>query len=184
MAETSVGGLPATTLSLSWLEAARPCIYTACMVDTPKPHRRWRLYGLIALFVLVLVAGIVTRQISQKMQRAAKRAEVVEAMLKAGGVVRFDFQLDEDGKRLPKPTSDGPFTVVEAEVRTDDSLKGIENLLQLRHLTLSSRGITDAGLIHLEHLPNLQSLYLEDTQVTEQGIKRLQRALPDCRVSR
>ena len=41
---------------------------------------------------------------------------------------------------------------------------------------------TDAGLEHLKGLSNLQELYLGKTQVTDEGIKKLQQALPNCEI--
>lgn len=108
--------------------------------------------------------------------------------------MRFDFEIDQSGNRLPKASLPGPTwlrrwigddicsNVVEAEVKADNALEGIKDLPQLRHLHLSFEGITDAGLQHLEQLPQLETLCLEETQITEQGVRKLRKALPNCRI--
>jgi Ran GTPase-activating protein (RanGAP) involved in mRNA processing and transport len=42
--------------------------------------------------------------------------------------------------------------------------------------------VTDAGLKELASLKNLSKLDLSDTQVTDEGLKELQKALPNCRI--
>ncbi|NQU21935.1 MAG: hypothetical protein HQ567_11685 [Candidatus Nealsonbacteria bacterium] len=42
--------------------------------------------------------------------------------------------------------------------------------------------MTDAGLEYLEGMTSLQSLDLRGTQVTDAGIKKLQQALPNCKI--
>ena len=65
---------------------------------------------------------------------------------------------------------------------TDAGLKSIEGLTQLTDLSLSGTQITDAGLGHLKGLTELQYLYLYNTQVTVEGEKKLQQALPNCKI--
>jgi hypothetical protein len=43
--------------------------------------------------------------------------------------------------------------------------------------------VTDAGLVHLEGLDNLDFLYLDNTQVTDEGVTKLQKALPNCKIT-
>ncbi len=84
---------------------------------------------------------------------------------------------------------------------TDAALKHLEGLTRLQELDLSgepggffaSMGftnsiptvpsrITDAGLQNLQGLSSLQKLNLRLTKVTEEGVKKLQQALPNCKV--
>ncbi|MEO2021815.1 MAG: hypothetical protein ABGX05_08295 [Pirellulaceae bacterium] len=51
-------------------------------------------------------------------------------------------------------------------------------------LSLIGTKITDAGLVHLKRLTKLQRLGLEFTKVTDAGVADLQKALPNCKISR
>jgi hypothetical protein len=66
---------------------------------------------------------------------------------------------------------------------TDAGLEHLKGLTNLESLNLSDNNITDAGLEHLKGLTTLQTLYLSDTKVTEEGVKKLQHALPKCRIN-
>lgn len=89
---------------------------------------------------------------------------------------------------------------------TDGGLEHLRGLPQLRGLELGYTEITDAGLEHLKELPRLGALGLTDTKITDAGlehlkglnlgflslkgtlvtrtgVKRLQTALPGCRIS-
>jgi hypothetical protein len=67
---------------------------------------------------------------------------------------------------------------------TDDGLKHLKGLNHLDRLLLSHTKITDAGLEHLKGLSQLKLLWLYDTQVTDEGARKLQQALPNCRIGR
>jgi hypothetical protein len=165
------------------------------MMDAPKLRRRWLRYGLILLLALAIVA-IVVNLVTQKMHAVMQRTDALEAVVEAGGEVRFDFQIDESGNRLAKARLPGPSWlrwltgddlgahVVEAQVETDEALKRIAELPQLWALHLSSKGITDAGLARLHCMSQLQVLSLEETQVTERGVTNLRKALPNCQIVR
>ena len=40
--------------------------------------------------------------------------------------------------------------------------------------------MSDAGLLHVEALKHLQSLDIQHTKVTDEGVKKLKKALPKC----
>ncbi len=44
--------------------------------------------------------------------------------------------------------------------------------------------MTDAGLLDLEELSQLKELHLKKTHVTNEGVKKLQQALPNCKIER
>jgi hypothetical protein len=50
--------------------------------------------------------------------------------------------------------------------------------------TINLRGttVTDAGLVHLGGLKSLRELDVRDTSVTDEAVKELQKALPECRI--
>jgi hypothetical protein len=66
---------------------------------------------------------------------------------------------------------------------TDDGLKHLASLRNLRYLWLIGTDVTDTGLLHLIQLKNLQKLNLVGTKVTDEGISKLKRELPNCQIS-
>jgi len=54
----------------------------------------------------------------------------------------------------------------------------------LSRLSLWGTKVTDAGLVHLKGLGNLKALDLSATRVTDDGVKQLQEALPNCAIVR
>jgi hypothetical protein len=66
---------------------------------------------------------------------------------------------------------------------TDAGLLHLKGLPNLQTLSLPKQ-ITDAGLVHLRGLTNLQVLDVKNTQATDAGIAELQKALPNCKISK
>lgn len=66
---------------------------------------------------------------------------------------------------------------------TDAGLKGLSRLINLRELDISFDEVTYAGLEHLKALPKLTSLNIGSTNVTYDEVKKLQQALPNCKIS-
>ena len=66
----------------------------------------------------------------------------------------------------------------------DAGLVHLQGLCQLISLRLDDTKITDAGLVYLQGLSQLQELHIANTKVTEQGVKKLQQALPNCKIVR
>lgn len=54
---------------------------------------------------------------------------------------------------------------------------------RLRILNVSGHPIGDKDLTHLEGLTSLRELYLQETHVSQEGIARLQRSMPNCRIT-
>jgi Leucine-rich repeat (LRR) protein len=67
---------------------------------------------------------------------------------------------------------------------TDAGLLHLKGLTKLQKLTLFRIKITDAGLVHLKGMTNLKGLNLFGTKVTDAGVAELQKALPNCYISR
>ena len=57
-------------------------------------------------------------------------------------------------------------------------------MTQLRALSLVNTNVTDVGLEHLKGLTQLRGLWLDHTHVTDKGVKKLQQALPNCKILR
>jgi len=65
----------------------------------------------------------------------------------------------------------------------ETGLKNLAAVTSLKSLDLKqNQDVTDEGVRHLEALKNLQSLNLSLTGVTDQAVKYLQKALPQCEI--
>ena len=49
-------------------------------------------------------------------------------------------------------------------------------------IDLAGTQVTDTGLIHLQKVNGLARLVLRNTQVTDEGVKKLRLALPNCKI--
>ena len=65
---------------------------------------------------------------------------------------------------------------------SDEGLAHLKGLTNLQTLRLDLTQVTDADLVHLKGLTNLRNLALQRTQVTDSGVKKLQKALPNCKI--
>ncbi len=65
---------------------------------------------------------------------------------------------------------------------TDAGLAHLKDLAKLETLFLVGTPISDAGLPHLKSLTHLSTLDIRFTQVTDEAVKKLQEALPNCRI--
>ena len=66
---------------------------------------------------------------------------------------------------------------------TDEGLAHLKGLTNLEYLNLYNTQVSDAGLKNLEGLKNLKSLYLWQTKVTPEGVESLKKALPKCEIN-
>jgi hypothetical protein len=67
---------------------------------------------------------------------------------------------------------------------TDAGLEHLKGMTQLAGLSLVGTQVTNSGLEHLKVLTKLEYLNLEETKVTHEGVKKLQEALPNCKIVR
>ena len=85
------------------------------------------------------------------------------------------FQFDEDGTAVVSVNLD--------RTRVKDAdLEKLKSLTSVIELSLRTTVITDAGLVHLEGMKTLRKLNLDGALVSEEGVKRLQQALPNCKI--
>ena len=155
---------------------------------TPPHGRRWLRFSLKTVFALLTLYCIwlayVTLQ-AHRQQQAVKRIKALH------GAIAFAFELDADGnwKQNPQPfvpawirsaLGEDYFRRVaiinldEGSDPTNDDLRVLERLADVRQLTLSNRKkITDAGLAHLTGMTHLNVLVLDGTSVAGPGLHHL-----------
>ena len=147
--------------------------------STPsKPRRRWFQYSLRTLFVLLTVLCV---WLAVTVNRARKQREAVAAIEELGGVVYYDFQVD-NSRGLLRAKLPGPKWLRE--------LVGDEYFVSVHFVDLGNTQVTDAQLEHLKGLSNLQALVLDRTQVTDAGLEHLKGltnlqtlSLRNCRIT-
>ena len=194
------------------------------MNKTRKPERRrWLQFTLRTLLIAVLVLSLPLSWFAVKLERVRKRREAVGAIQKLAGRTWYAHQFVEWGVPIRTAAPPGPawlrkllgddfFTDVVAVTLTgpevtDDRLKALDNLTELRWASLAYTNISDAGLGHLRGCTQLQGLILSHTrvtdkgmdylgglnglrdvalngtQVTDEGMQKLQQVLPRCSVN-
>jgi hypothetical protein len=151
--------------------------------DPPKRKRRWFQFSLRSLLIFVAICAIPCGWFGARMERATKQKAAVEAIVKAGGSVRYDYERDATGNWIPVAEPHAPkwlrnllgddffSTVVEATAYTDVSVEHLNDLGGLRSLSFCSLRITDSGLRHLEELSQLEDLSFSGTGISESGLR-------------
>ena len=137
--------------------------------------------------------------------KAEQQRLAVETIRMYGGRVYYDYQIDENGEKIPKKKQQLPCTpqqrkqfgidffadVVWVECSGgnyfipdlgDYRLKDLVGMTKLKVLDLSRTQVTDAGMKHLAGMKNLEWLSLDDTQVTAEGVAKLRKAFPKCQI--
>jgi hypothetical protein len=97
-------------------------------------------------------------------------------------VAYFYFEDSDPDAKLEHLKNLPQLTRVEVDHLTDAGLKRLRGLKQLEHLFLIGE-FTDAGLQHLEGLTQLQDLHLGSPNVTDECVRKLQKALPNCKIN-
>ncbi len=159
---------------------------------------RWRFqFSILSLLTLTVVVAAGCSWLAVEREPGRKQREAVEAILKAGGGVSYDYQRDPSGTPMPfaKPPEpawlrtflgDDLFVNV-TEVGLDASLEvtdawleHLQGLTHLQVLSLAQTKVSDTGLEHLKELRQLYWLNLSSTNVTDAGVRDIQKALPNC----
>jgi hypothetical protein len=133
----------------------------------------------------MLLANVAMAWVAVRIQNARRQRETVEAIVKLGGQVTYDYQIDESGKVDPDTEPPLPkwlrnllgddfwASPTVASVNNDGALEVAARLPTLQTLILGGEKITDAGMRHLKDLPVLKSLVVFDTRVTDAGLAHL-----------
>ena len=88
----------------------------------------------------------------------------------------------DDGLKALEPLKNLRRLHLENTKLGDAGLAHVKDLTNLEYLNLYATQVTDSGLSQLEGLKNLRSLYLWQTKVTPAGVDKLKQALPQCRI--
>ncbi|MCH8047645.1 MAG: hypothetical protein IID44_28460 [Planctomycetes bacterium] len=154
------------------------------MNDSPKPKRRWYQFSLRTLLVVSVAIAAALGYFSDRVrtQRAA-----VAAIREAGGDVIYDWEYCDPQSaeaylesidrqpRIPKWITD---------YLGDDVFYSVAEVSFPGAWKYTAHECTDDTLTHLHGLPRLKRVTLKMTRVTDEGVEKLQQALPNCRIQR
>ena len=180
---TAAGGF--CLLLIQWFNAPMEAEPTTS--EPPKRKRRWYQFSLRTLLIFTLICAIVSAWMAVRLKRAERQKSAVEAILKDGGVVWYDYEVNAEGNHVAHPEHPGPAWLREllgddffadavyAEAKSDSSLEHIADLSQVQGLALMNSHVTDAGVKHLEGLTRLKWVNLNITGITDAGLENLSR---------
>ncbi len=163
---------------------------------------RWRFqFSIRWLLIMVVVVAVPCSWLAVEMKAAKEQHDAVEAIMKLGATVRYDWQTDVDHyyNLLPKAQPPEPpwlrsllgndlcWSVTRViwggpEFRspttprsiTDAGLENLRGLKQLQHLSFwGNSELSDADLQHLEGLNQLRELWLNSTPISDNGLEHL-----------
>lgn len=149
--------------------------------------RRRVRFGLRTLLVFVTLCAVVCSWLGVRIKQAGRQAEAVEAF--GDGLRGFSYSPVPPPEAEPLRKVLGTFFFADVdeleifdEQATNVDLAGLAVLKRVQVLKLYGDELTDASLRHLEGLTNLRVLHLVNTRVTDEGVKKLQHALPECKI--
>ena len=81
---------------------------TDATATTPKLKGRWLQYSLRTLLVVVTLFAVLCSWLAVEIQRIQRQQKAVAAILKMGGQVEYDYQLNGNRGAIPNSTPPGP----------------------------------------------------------------------------
>ena len=148
--------------------------------DPTKRKRRWFQFRLRTLLIFTLVCAIGSAWVAHRAELKRKEREAVEAIIRLGGSVAYDYDL-VNGAKPTGPDwlrnllgenffSEAVIVSVSDAFVADAGLENLKGLPKLQTLDLSYAQVTDAGLVNLKGLAQLQYLYLNGSKVGDAGL--------------
>jgi internalin A len=154
-------------------------------VDQPAPaksHRRWYQYSLRTLLIVVTLFALACSWFAVNLGQARRQREAVEAIVRLGGGVTYDYELRRDLAM----TRQIPGGRIEFGYESDLSGMPIPKEpswpLWLRKLlgddffnnVVKVRVENDAAMVHLARLPHLRKLETYGEGITDAGMEKLE----------
>ena len=146
------------------------------------PKRRWYQFSLRTLLVVVAAIAAALGYFSERVrtQRAA-----VAAIREAGGSVTYDWEYRDPQSAeewLDSLDREPPIPKWVTEYLGDDVFYSLAAVSFPGGWRYTAHECTDDTLKHLHGLPHLKRVTLKMTRVSDEGVKKLQQALPNCEV--
>jgi len=154
--------------------------------ETTETKRRWYQYSLKFLLIVMFLFCFLFAWGGYKIRQAEKQKVAVEWVKEHGGIVRYDYQLDEDGKKIKNAEPPGPDWL--------RNLVGIDyfcnvEMVAFRRLWLVEQDgtltVTDVTeLTPLQSLPLLKKVVFVEVLPSNEELQRFQAELPNCKMFR
>jgi hypothetical protein len=156
--------------------------------EPPKRNRRWFQFSLRTLLIFTMICAVACGWLGKKIERKRKELDAAEAILRSGGSVWYDYQMEHGNEKPPGPDwlrgllGENFFSEVEnvqfgspGTTVSDDAMAKLKELVELKTLYLANTKFSEASLVNLEALTHLQELSLGMTEVTDTGLEHLKR---------
>ncbi len=132
-------------------------------------------FGIRSLLAFCLASAIAVSWLAVEIKQAGRQAEVIDWINISGGWVQYDWELDASGSVMWNPEPPWP--------EWPRNLLGMDFFSAVKQSELNGTSITDSGLEHLTMLSQLLFLDLSNTKVTDAGVRKLQQAMPNCKIN-
>ena len=126
------------------------------MNDPAPRRRRWFQFSLRTLMLFMVVCAVASAWVGPKLEQTRREDEVFSKIVSWGG-----YALYHDSKY---PHWMWP------------------HVRRVAWVFLGGTQVTNADLMQLAELTELERVYLAGTQVTDEGVEKLQQALPNCKI--
>jgi hypothetical protein len=152
-----------------------------------KTNRRWYQYSLRTLLIFVTLFAVACSWFAVKMQQARRQREIVESLIKSGGFVGYDYEMDSRvWIKLLNQKIPGPEWI--RKMLGDDFFRTVTyvNLSNMQRSFDEGNGfvievpairsnllVTADRLKQLEELKQLEVIRLDNTNISDDGLKYL-----------
>lgn len=143
------------------------------MSDTPTNRRRYILRPTFSLRAFLVLVTVLAAVIGIRVRQAQQQKQAVDTITQFGGWVRYDYQIDDDGKF----DADAKPWGLQA-IRERIGIDFVHSVVEV-NLTYSedegprqdNSNIAEAPLECLLSLPRLRALYLHEEQASDANLK-------------
>ena len=127
--------------------------------ESAKTKRFFLRFSVRTLLLLLLAVSVALGSLAWKIERAKRQRDAVAWILNSGGGVRYDYQYDDDGRRVPEGIPTGP-----KWLRKHLGGDFFDEVIRVEFGSNSNQ-VTD--VTPLARLTKLEELFLDDTHVRD-----------------
>ncbi len=144
--------------------------------------RRRFQFSIRSLLALVVVVALPCSWTAVEMKAAREQKAVVEAIRRADGDIVYDWSYGAEWWEVPWRKPPVPEWI--ANWLGDDLFYDIAKVYFPADWHYTAKQCDDNTLLQLRCLTKLKHVELTMTNVTDEGVAKLQQALPNCRITR